>query len=505
MTTIPDGGVFLALLIVPFSAGTLCGLTGSGSAIMVQVLFRVFQSLLNLTVAESEAESNRRILAIAAVLSLSQYPVAVFNLYKAKEKHIRWDAVLYLAPGLNIVVWLGTYIAMKYPPGLLLYILGSTLIVIAVYQFVFQSVIGRKVDDEKVKLNCRRRLNQKYQLQLTQQPTIPQRDSGNSNTTALQSNFDQTTDTTQQDSQQQHSTTTQGTDLADLDTLGDIEPQLPKRLKPPNPSFDLYSYSNKNGLNLSLPSNVNKLGQNKPKLKENGGFNYGHGNLDDIDENQGIHDTTVSSNPSDFDNDDFTMISIDEMNRINDDRTWYQKIIDDAKNNPQTMAFGLAAGVVAGLLGGLMGINGPPVILYLFYLKLNGTQLRDTSILVFFTNLPCLLLARIIFNVFLWQEWLMYLIAVAASTTGLFFGTYFHSYCDTRLIMTFLQIVILLSSITLTKPNTNTATGWVYFVIYLLTALAALAFVAWRIARNNMIKQQTKQQFYTLHGHQGQS
>lgn len=552
---LPDGGIFLTLLIAPFTAGTLCGLTGSGSAIVIQVMFRLFHSLFNLQVADNESDESRRILAIAAVLSLTQYPVAVWRLYNSKERHIRWDAVLYLFPGLNILVWVGTFIAVHWPPGVLLYILGVTLIAIALWQFALQSIIGRKVDDEQAKVATRRHLNQKRQTMLVSgnnNTNYRDSDSGNKDNTTNSDNNNNNIDpnSTNTDSTTTPSTTIQppspsqstfvtsaaphrvsdGTSLDDLETMGDVAPKLPHSLKAPNPSFDLSAYSDRNGLDLTLPKNHNMTGldsidegdegsRGKSKSSKKNNRNYGqkfnisktYGNNNDNNNLAGSsnphsqlqpHNNTHNSDSA-LDYDDYAMITMGDdeyLSHRNDDRSFYLKLYDDAKNNPQTLIVGLVSGCVAGLLGGMMGINGPPVILFLFYLKLNGAQLRDTSMLVFFTNLPCLLLSRLIFSVFHLEEWLFYLIAIAASTTGLFLGTYFHSYCDTRLIMTCLQVVILLSSITLTKPGTGTPTAITFLVIYFVIAFAALGFIGWRIARTRAIKEKTKQQFYTLHG-----
>jgi uncharacterized membrane protein YfcA len=542
MTVLPSGSVFLSLLIAPFLAGSLTGITGSGSAIVVQLCFRLFQSLLDLNVGDDEAESSRRILAIASVLSLTQYPVAVWRLFTSKEGNsVRWDAVFYMFPGMNVLVWIGTLIAMTYPPGILLYILGVTLIIIAIYQTIYQTVIGRKIDDEKVRLVYRRHLYLKRQNLLVGQ--------GKGNVNGDDDGVNRLDD--QQNGQlrdvELNSTgvNTSGTQLSDLDTLGDVEPKLPKKLKAPNPSFDLWDYSSKNGLNLALAKNSdkfsklggennnnnnnNKNNKNKKKLRHvqfsdsataatsTGSNTITLHTINENDDTSGLIDEVDSSgyqdngnnnnnnnnhddDDDDDDDDDYEMVHYNDEAQKRLQKPILRRIIDDAKNDPKLLLIGLGAGCLAGLLGGMMGINGPPVILFLFYLKLNGSELRDTSILIFFANLPCLLLARIIFNVFHLDEWLLYLIAIITSTLGLMTGSYFHNYCDTRLIMTCLQVVILLSSITLTKPGTSSISGGIFLGLYIAIGLGALGLVAWRVGRTKLIKQQVKQQFYTLHG-----
>jgi uncharacterized membrane protein YfcA len=175
-------------------------------------------------------------------------------------------------------------------------------------------------------------------------------------------------------------------------------------------------------------------------------------------------------------------------------RALVSSCIAHVRAHPVDAALGLLTGSAAGFLGGAFGINGPPIVMFVTYMKLDGTAVRDTCSLIFLLNLPFLIAARLVYNIFRAEEWLVYLLAVPVLVGSLKLGNWLHYVLPSRAIFLGLQVLILLSSIPMTKPGSGPF-GVIAAIVYGLIGVGVAAFVVWRVRRNKRIRAEVSEQY----------
>ena len=159
------------------------------------------------------------------------------------------------------------------------------------------------------------------------------------------------------------------------------------------------------------------------------------------------------------------------------------------KQHKTQAALGFVTGIAAGFFGGAFGINGPPIVMYVAYMQLDGTTARDTCAMIFLLNLPFMLGARFYFRIFKVDEWLVYLLITPVIVIALKIGEYLHNYLPTKAIFFGMQLFILISSITLTKPGSG-AFGIIVAIIYAFIGVGVIATGVWRVRRTRALKRQ---------------
>eukprot|EP00461_Guttulinopsis_vulgaris_P004789 UN04791 len=498
----PNGGgeVVLALLLAPFLAGFSTGFASFGSAICLQVIFSVF-SLLNIRLYDDSTEQARCIIAIASILSFSQFPLSAWALYKSKNKHIMWEQIVYVFVGLNSFVWLGTYIGQNLgKPVILSILLGITLALIAIWQFFHQSILQSSIDDERVKIKYRNRILRQTYQNATQQQQLQQQQRQNSGedlddlaaapTPNNPSGANSTTNTTNTPplSIATAAITTNNATIATIPhatvlpnpseheaSLYSIQinepPKMPKALKAPNTNFDPTLYTQK----MKIDRPPRHLGYSQLKINTNL-------------ESEELHNGADSSDDG-LTRDESVLLHL-SVYRLIKYRCQYQ---------PTVVLLGLFFGSLAGLLGGLFGVNGPPLIVYFVLCQFSAAEIRDTAVIAFLTNIPISFIARVIMGIFRANEWWVYILSTLTSTAGLYLGRWTAPHCDTRVVMTFLQMIILLSSLPLTGPGVTSARGWVFTIFYLLIFIGLALFWFWRKNRNKIIKENIIRQHNVIH------
>ncbi len=172
MVFFPTGGLLAVVLLTPFAAGFATGLSGAGAAIILQILWRVSESVISVDLGD-EYTSARRVLALTTVIAIASYPYIIYKLVKEKQKHYRLDYALYLFPGMNIAVWLGNYAAKEFKQDILTLVLGFFLLSVAIWQWYQQSIANRAIDDEAVRQKAAKATGNTLPIDTTNTPAVP--------------------------------------------------------------------------------------------------------------------------------------------------------------------------------------------------------------------------------------------------------------------------------------------------------------------------------------------
>jgi uncharacterized membrane protein YfcA len=524
MTYLPNLSFWTVLVLSSGLSGFSSGLLGVGAGIALIVVWRVAENIFGVDLGDGDlAESSRRLLAFSSILSLCQYPFSIYEMTRAAEKNYRLDIIVYTFIGVNGLTWLGSHFATSLNQESLLIILGGALMAIAAWQFVHQSLLNRKVDDEIVKKRQIESLLSHLESQTVQQNGIRVKYDDYTHHFVQSHSFLPEINTVDPKLNQANnideSTTAAPAAAGTVGaiTIGYFPSQQAERL------HHLQNDSYKVNINNNDDSNMNKSHDVKNKSSKNDKklhnlesdekYNHNDNGIDSDDEkdtlfskknqttsflpsnsvlseqynhNDEINDTSTTSNHTSLSHHDDTQI----VEKKNPPPQTLKEVFANILVDWRSSTFGFFVGCISGLIGGLWGINSPPLTIYFTYLGLNGSAIRDTCLFIYGINLPCLILSRIIFHIYRLDEWLIYLVVGPITLAGLKLGMMLHDSISNqqRVILTSIQFMIYLSAIPLVKPwpifRQLTPQSITFCVIFLASFVLLGVYIFWRKKRN---------------------
>ncbi len=401
------------------------GVTGFGSSIIIQAVWRLSQNLFGLDLGE-EKESARTVLALTTITGFGQAVIGGIAAYRAK--HYRRDIIAYLYPGSILVTFVGNFAAVTLQQDVLTKTLGCTLIMVAIWQFTNQNILAKRRELASLRVQ---------EMGVAQKP--------NQQTATLSSaegGLDvEAGDADSKDNQTIQNGSINGYSSNDADLFSDSA-----NASAENETLGVADFGDSDGTVNSSSSRSAVHGDSAA-----GGAGGAHNEY-------GARPEFLWASPS----------------------TWWPVIVDRVKNDKKVAIGGLIAGCLSGFTAGAFGIGGPPVMIYFALLELEGTIIRDTYMLVCTLSLPFLVGARLYFGVFQLGDWFLYLISTIMVLLGLKLGYIIHPKVNTAVILVFLQGFVLLSSIPLTKPLEGGGFGYFIFIVYIACFAFILIAVCWR-------------------------
>jgi len=151
-------------------------------------------------------------------------------------------------------------------------------------------------------------------------------------------------------------------------------------------------------------------------------------------------------------------------------------------------------GCVGGFLNGALGIGNSSLVAYFSALQLTGTAMRDTFALIYTAAAPSLFGARVYYGMVKTDEWLIYTMGLPMNYVGTFVGLYLHSFVHNKVTLSFVQAVVLIGSILLTKPWVSGTFHSVMLGVYIAVVLISVGIAVWRVRRANKIRREVQEE-----------